>query len=153
MQKRLRPLDTPPSQSATAGVAVFRRTGRLRNIAAFLAALAVLIQIWLPLVHPPERIAIALAPTLARTAFFFGDRLALCLAGAKERPGSPIHTPALSCPICLAAQHLTAFVPPAAGAVLANSLIAEPAGYIAPTLIVVRPLDPTSQPRPPPPTA
>jgi hypothetical protein len=156
MQKRLRQSDAPQSQSATAGVAVFRRAGRLRNIAAFLAVVALLIQIWAPLVHPPLRIAVAEASALARTAFLFGDKPALCLAGAKGRPGSPIHTPAhnpLSCPICFTAQDLAAFVPPAAFAVLANPQLAEPARFIAPTLIVVRSLDPTAQPRAPPPTA
>jgi hypothetical protein len=150
MQRSLGAPDKP--LSVTTSFAAFRRAGQLRNIAAGLAALAVVIQIWVPLVHSPLRIVVTQASALARTSFF-GDKLALCLASTKERRDSPTQIPAhkpSSCPICFTSQELPGFVPPAARAVLANPPLTDTARFIAPTLIVIRPLDPISQPRAPP---
>jgi hypothetical protein len=154
MLRRQSPGERPPALVKDADLAAFRRRGARRSGGMLLAALALLMQVWLPAVHAPLAVARSRAPAYARiTAAFSGGRLALCLAGTKERSGSPLQAPAhrpLPCPLCFTAQDLESFIPPPAIAVAANLWLAGAPGFAAPAPIIARALDPAIQPRAPP---
>lgn len=92
-------------------------------------------------------------PAYTRMAAFYGGKLVLCAASAKDPSGStapaPPHKPA-SCPVCLTLQGLESFIPPAPIAIAASPRRANPPDMIGTAPIIARFLDPTSQPRAPP---
>jgi hypothetical protein len=158
MRRGSRLLEQVLAPSASAGFARFRRAGAYRRAGVLLNALALLIQIWLPVIHFPVPGTTPQVPAhRSVAAAVFGSELALCLAGAKEPTGSPVPAPAHkapSCSICLALQHFKSLVPPTAAAVVSAPRLVEPPDLVAPpTTVALGFVDPTAQARAPPPTA
>jgi hypothetical protein len=135
------------------GLAAWRRAGALRKGAAFLGALALLVQLWLPLLHQPGAAMAGQSQAYTRMAAFYGGKLVLCAASAKDPSGgtapAPSHKPP-PCPTCLTLQGLESFIPPAPITIAASPRQADPPDMIGTAPIIARSLDPTSQPRAPP---
>jgi len=134
------------------GLALFRRVRALRGAGALLGAFALLVQVWLPVVHHPALAAAGGGSAQVRTASFLGDGLTLCLA-ARERSQPPGKAPShgsTPCPICQTLQIIGSFVPPAGPVVVASLPLAMPGDAIAQAPLLAGSPRPTSQPRAPP---
>jgi hypothetical protein len=134
------------------GFASFRRPDLLRRIGLSLVVLALLLQVGLSSVHRSTMTIEQEPPAYARLAALLGDELVLCLTAVMDMPAKAMPHDLPPCPICLALQSGASLAPPGDAFVLIGTrpvlrrvLIGEsPVGELA--------LDPTGQPRAPPPT-
>ena len=127
------------------GLARFRRSRALAGAGALLGVLALLLQAWLPLLHPPAIAAFA-------EPAFLADGFPLCLAGGGEHP-LPIKSPAqkpAACPICQAFHLIASFVPPAAAVPVAVPAPVAPAEVPTVAAIIGPASRGAAQPRAPP---
>jgi hypothetical protein len=138
------------------GLALFRRSAALRDVATLAAVFALLIQICLPWAHQPAVAMRTGAPGYVRTPAILSAQLALCQAAAQKPSGIPAKGPAheLSpCPMCLALELLGNLLPPTDGVVVECLRPVIPHDMTGRAPLVARAFNPTSQPRAPPITA
>ena len=113
-------------------------------------------QVWLPWVHHPAIAATGDPQAYARAVAFFGNNLALCLEqglDTQDHSGAPGKAPQkpAPCPICQTLQLLGSLLVPAGGVVVDGPRPTNRVDATSLAPLLARTLDPTSQPRAPPP--
>ena len=125
-----------------------------RPAGAWLGIFALLIQVWLPLVHHPALAAAGAPPAYAGDTALFGGEIALCLAPLSGQPdpsGRPVPVHKIPvCPICQAMHALGSFVPPAGIVVAERPLPPVPVNAAHRVAVIARAANPATRPRAPP---